>query len=311
MIYAARVVRLFEAFAPAASLRPRGAGRSASDGGVRIRWLGTAGFTIEVANGAVAIDPYLTRASLGTLATRRLRPDAQALAAHMPARLQAVLCGHSHFDHALDAPSLARLSGARLVGSKTTIAFGRASLLDERALTEIPASGGSVALADFDVEFVPSLHARILLGEVPFRGELDALPALPARIWEYRMGGAYGVFVRSAGVSVYHNGSADLIDAALEGKRADVLLVGLAGRAVTPDYLSRLLNLLRPKVVVPAHHDAMFEPLERGVRLLPGVDFPGFVRDVRRILPSAQVVAPLYGESLFVARAASDAYLDS
>ena len=78
------------------------------------------------------------------------------------------------------------------------------------------------------------------------------------------------------GTTVYHNGSADLIDTELGGAHADVLLVGLAGRQATRGYLERLVHALSPKVIVPTHHDAFFAPLAWGVHLLPNVDLDGF-----------------------------------
>jgi L-ascorbate metabolism protein UlaG (beta-lactamase superfamily) len=274
-----------------------------------IRWLGTAGFVLESDGGAIAIDPYVTRAGLRELATSRLVPNEAELRARLPRTLGAVVCGHSHFDHLLDAPLAARLSGAKLIGSRTTCAFGRGNGVPAANLVEVGAAGGALRVPEFEIELVPSLHARLALGRVPFPGEVSGRAPAPARAWEYRMGGAFGVFVRASGVSVYHNGSADLVDARLDGRRADVAIVGLAGRQATPNYLERLLSVLRPTVVIPAHHDAFFAPLRAGVRLLPGIDFDGFVTDVRRIVPRAQVIAPFYDEPVWIAPGGTNAFL--
>ena len=122
------------------------------------------------------------------------------------------------------------------------------------------------------------------------------------------MGGAFGILVELGGVRIYHNGSADLVDAELDGVRADVLLVGLAGRKSTRDYLARLCVALAPQLIVPTHHDAFFAPLDRGLHLLPGIDLDGFVSEARAHAPSATVVTPAYDETLAVpadARAAA------
>jgi hypothetical protein len=89
-----------------------------------------------------------------------------------------------------------------------------------------------------------------------------------------------------------------LSDAALRGVRADVALVGLAGRTATPDYLGRLLSVLTPSFVIPCHHDAFFAPLEHGCRLLPGIDLDGFLADTRALLPDARIALPDYLETV-------------
>ena len=266
---------------------------------MRIRWLGTAGHVIEAAGTTIAIDPFVTRPGLLRL-LGPVAPDDDAIARRLPARLDAVLCGHSHFDHLLDAPRIAARTGARLVGSRSTIAFGRAECLPEDRLIEVPPEGRTLTLGALEVRFVPSLHGRILFGHVPFPGEVTARPVLPRRAWDYRMGGAFGILVRAPGASLYHNGSADLVDAELAGERADVLLVGLAGRGSTRGYLARLCGALRPRAIVPTHHDAFFAPLDEGLHLLPGIDLPGFAAEARGLAPSATLVTPAYDEVLAV-----------
>ncbi len=274
------------------------AGDARIDPRVEISWLGTAAHVVSTEKTTVLVDPYVSRHRLRRLATRTIEPDDAAIAKWIPKKVDAILCGHSHFDHLLDAPRIALKTGAKLVGSATTCAFARASGVSESQLVEIPASGGRTTIGDVEVRFVPSLHGRIALGRVPFPGEVRRAPRLPARVWHYKMGGAFGVVMNAAGVRVYHNGSADLVDAELEGERADVLLVGLAGRQATRDYLKRLVTALSPEVIVPTHHDAFFAPLDAGVHLLPGIDIDGFVSEARRLAPRARVAFSGYGEDL-------------
>jgi L-ascorbate metabolism protein UlaG (beta-lactamase superfamily) len=290
--------QLFPRWRPRAELRPTTA--SAGGAAVRIRWLGTAGHVIETATTTLLIDPFLTRPSLARLVGGRIAPDEAAIRARLPARVDAVLCGHSHFDHLLDAPFIARATGARLAGSGTTAAFARAGGVDEDKLVIVPPSGRTFTVGDATIRFVPSLHGRIAFGSVPFPGEVDTAPSLPARAWHYRMGGAFGILIDIGGLRIYHNGSADLIDAELAGARADVLLVGLAGRKGTRDYLARLCGALSPALVVPTHHDAFFAPLDGGLHLLTGIDLDGFVDETRSLAPSARVVTPDYDEALAI-----------
>src|SRR5258708_1744307 len=129
-IDSARVGRLYRSlfprFQPREDLRPFG---SPAPGATRLRWLGTAGYLIETATTTLLIDPYLTRAPLTTLATSKLEPDEKAIRARIPRRVDAVLCGHSHFDPLLDAPFIAGITGANLVRSPADAALRPAPVI--------------------------------------------------------------------------------------------------------------------------------------------------------------------------------------
>jgi L-ascorbate metabolism protein UlaG (beta-lactamase superfamily) len=288
--------RLFPRFRPKRELRPQGGG----DGwGARITWLGTAGFIIESAEAKLLVDPFLTRPGFSRIA-RRMIPDDLAIARHVPRKVDAVLCGHSHYDHVADAPRIAKHTKAKLVGSPSTCAWGRAEGLSESQLVQIAPNGAVVRFGDIEVRFIPSRHGKLAFNRVPLVGEVRTTPRGPGRLWHYRMGGAFGLLIKAPGVTIYHNGSADLIDAELEGESADVLLACLAGRKGTENYVARLVSALGPKLVVPTHHDAFFAPLEDGLHLLPGIDLEGFVSEVYLRAPNATVITPDYEEPICV-----------
>ncbi len=287
--------RLFPRFRPKRELRPRGSG---AGWGVRLSWLGTAGFVVETKETTLLIDPFLTRTPLRRIAAR-IEPDELAIERHVPKKVDAILCGHSHYDHIADAPRIAKLTKAKLAGSETTCAWGRAEGLAEKDLVQVPPNGAIVRFGDVEVRFVPSRHGRIAFGRVPFPGEVKTPPRRPGRIWHYRMGGAFGLLLRTPAGTIYHNGSADLVDAELDGESADVLLACLAGRKSTQNYTARLISALSPKLVIPTHHDAFFAPLERGLHLLPGVDVEGFVSEVFQ-RGRAAVITPDYLEPICV-----------
>jgi L-ascorbate metabolism protein UlaG (beta-lactamase superfamily) len=291
--------RIFPRWRPRGELRPRTS--SAGGSSLLIRWLGTAAHVIESETTRIALDPFVTRPGLRRVAAASLAPNTQEIFDRFGTRLDAVLCGHSHYDHLLDAPTIARVTGSKLVGSRSTCAFGRAAGVAESQLIEVPSGGRSVTVGDLTIRFIPSLHGRIFLGGVPFPGEVRHVASLPVRARDYRMGGAFGILIRAEnGASVYHNGSADLVDAELGDAHADVLLIGLAGRQSTRDYVARLTRALTPKVIVPTHHDAFFAPLAWGVHLLPNVDLDGFVTEATRLAPRARIVTPGYEETLAV-----------
>jgi L-ascorbate metabolism protein UlaG (beta-lactamase superfamily) len=297
---------LFPRWRPNAHVRPTAANPELEPGGFRLRWLGTAGYIVETPKVTVLIDPYISRPSLARVALGKLRVNHEAIERYIPARVDAVCCGHAHFDHLLDAPIIARDRNALFVANATGAAFARAHHVPREKIISVPEHGKTITVGDLEIQFVPSLHGKIFLGRVPFPGTLDIAPPLPARAWHYKMGGAFGIRMQakcedgSNGASLYHNGSADLIDAELDNVHADVLLVGLAGRRGTRDYLARLVSHLTPALVVPTHHDAFFAPLSEGVRLLPRIDLPGFLAESRMLAPSATRIVPEYGEEIVV-----------
>jgi L-ascorbate metabolism protein UlaG (beta-lactamase superfamily) len=289
--------RLFPRFRARAEHRPVAA-RAPSSPSVSIRWLGTAGHVISTASTTVLLDPFLSRPSLRGLA-RPLESDEGAIFGWMPDRVDAILVGHSHYDHLLDTPVIAKRFGAKVFGSASTIAVAKAAGVEADRLELVPPEGRSAKIGDIEIAFIPSLHGRIFFGKVPFPGEMKTGRA-PRYAWHYRMGGAFGIWLRAGGRTIYHNGSADLVDAELADRTADVLLVGLAGRRATRDYLGRLGGALAPKLVVPTHHDAFFGPLELGERLLPGIDLDGFFRDMRDAAPCSRIVTPLYRDDIVI-----------
>lgn len=292
--------RVFPRWAPEHRFRPvRSSASLDAAPALSLRWLGTASFVLESATTTVLIDPYLTRKPLLAMPFAH-EPDDDAIFGAIPGKVDAVLCGHSHYDHVADAPRIAKRTGARLVGSESTCAWGAAEGLPESQLVRVGPRGRTLEVGDMTVRFIPSQHGKVAFHRVPFPGFVTEAPTLPQPIWAYKMGGAFGVHVRVGGLSVYHNGSADLIDAELDGERADVLLACLAGRKGTENYVGRLVSALQPGLVVPTHHDAFFAPLERGIHLLPGIDVEGFVSEVFQRAPRASVITPGYEQPICV-----------
>lgn len=284
---------------PPAALRPdQGPAGVPDPGALSIRWLGTAGHALTLGKETLLLDPFVSRTPARRL-WRRLRSDPAAIERWAP-EARAVVVGHAHYDHLLDAPEIARRTGALFVGSASAARVARAQGVPEGRIRE---ATGRLTLEEgpFAIRLVPSLHAKLVLGLAPpFPGEIGPVSPSGSFVHQYRAGQPFGVVVTAGGVSVYHNGSADLVDAELDGLHADVLLVGIAGRQWTEGYLERLVRKLEPRVIVPTHHDAFFWPLEEGVRLLPGIRIDAFLEEARRLAPSAVVVSPTPFEALRV-----------
>jgi L-ascorbate metabolism protein UlaG (beta-lactamase superfamily) len=261
--------------------------------GLEIRWLGVSGYRLTYEGVSLFIDPYVSRVPLRSLLLRRTAlPDAAMVAryASAPGPVAGVLVGHTHFDHAVDAPALARVHGTKAYGSASLVKLMALHGLAEQAV-EI-ATHKVYELDPFAVTFVPSRHSKLLFGrKVPMDGPLtcDHLDGLAPGA--YRCGAVYGIRIEVAGVSIYHQGSADLIDAELPDRQVDVFLAGVAGRQVTPRYWERVLPKLDPRWVVPTHYDNFFSPLGAPQDMVRRVDLAGVPAEIARVASDARVAA--------------------
>lgn len=77
---------------------------------LEVQFLGVGGFSLQVGPDLVATVPMYTRPSLLDVTTGSVASDASLVAASLPAgvaqQLGALIAGHAHYDHLLDAPSV-------------------------------------------------------------------------------------------------------------------------------------------------------------------------------------------------------------
>lgn len=275
-------------------------GRRDEPGAVRVRWLGTAGFAIEHDGHVVLVDPYLTRASLARCIVAPLRSDEAAVSRYAP-RADAIVVGHTHFDHALDVPAIARATGARVFGSRSAAALCRAAGVAADRVEVVERAAGSEPVVrevgPFELRFVPSVHSRLLLGRVPLPGDIADCDQVPMRAQAYKCGAVFGVELRVAGRTIYHLGSADLIDANARTKNVDLLLMCVAGWTTGHDVPERVARSFAPQAVLLSHWDDFLRPIHLPARMLPAMQMPRLVERLTRAAPGVRVgTVPLLGE---------------
>ena len=261
--------------------------------GLSLEWLGTSGFRMSCEGTTVLIDPYLTRVPLSdVIFRRRITPNHHRISALIP-QACAILIGHAHFDHVLDAPVIARDTGAAVYGSRSCAHLMGLCDLTSQSVTVEPYKKYEVG--PFRFSFIPSVHSKLIMGlRVLDGGELTCEHLDRFTSSTYKCGDVYGIHIEVAGRRFYHQGSADLIDEAIrpEYRGVDYFLAGIAGRGYTARYLPRVLGVLEPKVVIPNHFDDFFAPIEAPLGMSFNVNLAAFPAEVAAVSRDFEVAVP-------------------
>jgi L-ascorbate metabolism protein UlaG (beta-lactamase superfamily) len=268
-----------------------------ADAGLELTYLGTAGFVIRNAARTVVLDPYVSRPNLRRTFAARLVPDTALIRQIIP-HADDVLVGHAHYDHVLDAPDLCRQTGARLIGARATMMIGRAAGVPHHQLLET-AGGEDIRSGDWTIRGVPSRHGKVF-GRIPFPGDIDFPPPWPPRMGDLKHGLVLNWLVDTGALTVAHVDSADFINEELQGHRCDVLCLCAIGRKYRKDYTKEIIGLLKPRWVVPCHWDTMITPIHADPDLIPTVDLPGFLQEIRDA-GAEPLLTPILGRLRFSA----------
>jgi L-ascorbate metabolism protein UlaG (beta-lactamase superfamily) len=263
---------------------------------VEVRWLGAAGLELSVDDAVVLIDPYLSRPGKLNVFLGRLSPASDRVKSYISnikGKVSAVICSHTHFDHALDIPCIAKDLHCKVVGSSSLKTLMEVSGAPSGVTTcrgnELLELDGGIKL-----HMIPSRHGLVFLGKVPYPGEIDPDCEPPLKALQYRHGTMFMPKIEVGGVSIVHAGSANFIESEVEGQRCDILFMCVPGWKNVPNYTSRFVEMLKPEVVIPFHFDDFTAriPASGNIRTMPLADLGGFVGRIRKHSPGTVILIP-------------------
>ena len=241
-------------------------------GALTATWYGVTALLLRDGEHAILIDPFFTRPEglLPMALNREITPDEPRIAAALLKagidKLDAVLVSHSHFDHAMDAGVVARLTGATLLGSDSTANIGRGAGLPDGLIRRVK-PGETINVGRFHIRFIASRHAGASGGHPT--GEITTPLKPPAHYLDYKLGGAWSILVEHPQGTVLHHGSAGWEPGALSGVHADLVFLGVALVDDLPAYLRETVDAVGAKRVIPTHWDDFTLPLEQPLRPFP------------------------------------------
>jgi hypothetical protein len=279
---------------------------------VDITWMSIANMYYEIGNVGILTDGYFTRIPQdafygggGGLAHTRMtyKPDVDAVSRVLESlggkqRINLLLTGHSHWDHSFDTATWSRLTGARIIGSKTTCFQAIAERVPADRCRAVY-GGEKIDVADGvtmrvirwnhsgDTATNPEQHDPVELESVPHldatTGGLHAGVAedFPngggARAFLFTVDGAQGrfswLFQDSASAADLqmpiviagknYGAPLDNLKAAMKNAGLDSvdLWIGTGGQSVA----KLVLPVLHPKAYMPVHWDGLYGVFQKGV----------------------------------------------
>jgi L-ascorbate metabolism protein UlaG (beta-lactamase superfamily) len=245
---------------------------------VTVTFLGVATLLFSDGETSVMTDGWFTRVPLLDALTRRpVAPDLEAIGRGLAragvSQLAAVLPVHSHYDHAMDSPEVARRTGALLAGSRSTAWIGRgAGLAEDRIRVVEP--GVPLRFGDFTVTHVASRHVELPFGMGALGRELDAPLVPPAPVDAWVEGGSFSILIQHPLGTALVQGSAGFVPGALAPYSADAVFLGLGGLArqgadYTGRYLAEVVDAVEARRVIPIHYDDLAAPADGPLAPMP------------------------------------------
>ncbi|HOO38654.1 MAG TPA: MBL fold metallo-hydrolase [Deltaproteobacteria bacterium] len=264
---------------------------------IEVTWTGAAGLIITDDGHTVLIDPYVSRPSKLDVFFTRLQPKKLVIdqfVRNLPGTVDAIIVGHTHFDHTLDVPDIARALKCTVLGSSSLDRLMEISGMS--GCTRVCTGGQKVELeGGVSVTMIPSLHGLVVLGRVPYQGEISQEMRLPMRARDYRLGEMFMPKLEIGGITIMHAGSANCRISELDGHSCDVLFMCVPGWKKSREYTTTLLDMLRPEVIVPFHFDDFTAPIRTGGMppSLPFVYMNRFLEEIRSVMPKTKIRMPL------------------
>ncbi|MBM3273956.1 MAG: MBL fold metallo-hydrolase [Candidatus Sericytochromatia bacterium] len=268
-------------------LLPGDRDKPVGEGELAFGWHGTATIEVRSAKATLLIDPFYTRYSALYLVSNPVISD-PAILDKYARRPDAIFVNHSHFDHFLDAPALARKYQVPVYLPEDAVGIARAENVPE-GLIRVLKGGEQVTIGDMTVDVVAARHPAVIT-QLLVGGEMRQHPKLPLWYNDYRTEQAMDFVIGHGGLSIAHIDAPDSLDGPIAGGKADVVLASIALWYRRPQIFDRIRKALAPKVLVPMHIDDFTLPLEAPMVVNVAAHVEHAIPEIERDLPGTAIV---------------------
>lgn len=236
---------------------------------LKLRYLGISGYEISDGKTIILLDPTFTRPTVTKLFMHKIRPE-KTLSEKYIKKAHFILVNHAHYDHIADVAGIAKQTLATVVGSKSVINLMKSRSIPDYKLMQVK-DGDHLNLGTFSVDVRETAHSTILGIKNPIMGTIPQ-NAKKLWFWHYKQDKVFSYRIESNKIAIwFHPSSAH--PKKISGKPANTLVMGITGSDITEETVKGILNDLKPKRILPSHFDNFFQPLRKGLALMPGVDY--------------------------------------
>jgi L-ascorbate metabolism protein UlaG (beta-lactamase superfamily) len=261
--------------------------------GVTLKWLGTAGWEIQMAQTKILIDPFLTRRQ--PVASEEWISD-EAAVLNVISGADYIFAGHSHADHIGDIPFIAKRFGAKVIGSRTTVNLSLRAGVENAQLTTI-SGGEKLHFKDFSVQVIKSQHGILTRDgqkRQPRSAEITRPLSGPILGKHFVEGGSFVYYFTFGKLRLLHQSTGNFIEENLQGLEPDIAIL-----AENSNYdWTEAVKILRPKTVVVHHYDDWRVPLASGMTAAVRRRAQRLEQDVKSVDRNIKVIIPDFLQTL-------------
>jgi len=273
---------------------------------IKLKWFGTANYILDLDSTRLLFDPFFYRNPKSTPILKTRKEDLKDISA--------IFITHGHFDHLTEAGWLAENLNTPVYCSETAkdniIRWAEGKIIEDET-HEISESGKNnikichesdkIDLTDnLTVEFIKSEHVKFDLNTILSRlfswKVLKEIKSLAVYGKGFPMGDVFGFCTSFMGKRIVSFGSLwHEYDEILEKyENCDVFIAPLAGNSKKnlAKKGGRIVDLLKPKIIVPVHWDNFFPPISRTEDLKP------FFKYIEKNHPNIEVIMPKIDEEI-------------
>ena len=233
---------------------------------MKLQWLGTAGFQIEVGGNRFLIDPYLSR-----------NPQAKPVQTLKPGDIAGagqIFITHGHFDHIFDVPLIMGQGEASVYCSEIAATTLLREDVDGKRVHAVKEDGYTADFGGYKAQAFFSRHVKF------------DIPLVARALWRVgtsyrRLSGMHKGYPEGQvlswrftinGYTMHHFGSGGSTPKELENfavNPPDLLLVPLQGHSQICDIAFEYVRAIKPRMVIAHHQDDFYPPISTAVNVDP------------------------------------------